>query len=178
MSSEKIWKTTPGTVRLVNSASTRFAALRLDIGRDGSRASRAATGRVGAVAKPKHREPEAQKGKYEPTAREKTVLGEHIARLEAAPPAPRIKVTKGGKATEIGLHHPNDAIGYGLLMEAIGTGDLSFALGILKQLTNAGSQGGEADEASINFMLSVVKGIRPRDQLETMLARISHTIFA
>jgi hypothetical protein len=48
----------------------------------------------------------------------------------------------------------------------VGTANLDFLTGLLTQLANAGSQ----DEAGINFLLSVVKGIEPRDQLEAMLA--------
>jgi hypothetical protein len=42
--------------------------------------------------------------------------------------------------------------------------------GLLKQLCNAGSLGKTVDEDGLNFMLSVVKGIEPRDQVEAMLA--------
>ena len=52
-------------------------------------------------------------------------------------------------------------------MEALGTANLDFLDGLLAQLANAGW--GD-DERSINFMLSVVKGIEPRDQVEAMLA--------
>jgi hypothetical protein len=37
-------------------------------------------------------------------------------------------------------------------------------------LTTAGSLGKTVDEDGLNFMLSVVKGIEPRDQVEAMLA--------
>src|SRR5262249_55396424 len=42
--------------------------------------------------------------------------------------------------------------------------------GLINQLANAGSRGPEIDERELNFMLSVVEGIKPKDQLETMLA--------
>jgi len=42
--------------------------------------------------------------------------------------------------------------------------------GLLYQLCNAGCQGRELDERGINFMLSVIRGIQPRDQIEAMLA--------
>jgi hypothetical protein len=53
-----------------------------------------------------------------------------------------------------------------LLMEAVGTANSDFLDGLILQLANAGSQ---VDEGQINFMLAVVKGIEPRDQLEAML---------
>jgi hypothetical protein len=55
-------------------------------------------------------------------------------------------------------------------MEAIGAKDVDFLDGLLKQLLSAGAQGKAADEHGLNFMLSVVKGIEPKDQVEAMLA--------
>lgn len=40
---------------------------------------------------------------------------------------------------------------------------------LLNQLINVGSQGKEVSESGLNFLLSVIKGAEPRDQLETML---------
>src|SRR5262249_53959466 len=45
-----------------------------------------------------------------------------------------------------------------------------FLDGILNQLGNASAHGQDIDERELNFMLSVIKGIEPRDQLEAMLA--------
>ena len=55
-------------------------------------------------------------------------------------------------------------------MDALGTADEDFYNGILQQLGNAASHGPEIDERGLNFMLSVIKGVEPRDQVETMLA--------
>jgi hypothetical protein len=57
-----------------------------------------------------------------------------------------------------------------LLMEALGTTDPDFLDGILLQLLNAGSRAGKVDERGLNFLLSVVKGVKPRDQVEALLA--------
>ena len=56
------------------------------------------------------------------------------------------------------------------LMEALGTTDPDFLDGILPQLLNAGSRGGKSDERGLNFLLSVIKGVKPRDQVEALLA--------
>ena len=40
----------------------------------------------------------------------------------------------------------------------------------MSQLVNANRHGQDIDERGLNFMLSVIKGIEPRDQLEAMLA--------
>jgi hypothetical protein len=55
-------------------------------------------------------------------------------------------------------------------MEALGTTDLDFTVGLLGQLANAGSKGREIDAQAVNFMLSVITSIKPRDQIEAMLA--------
>ena len=55
-------------------------------------------------------------------------------------------------------------------MEALGTCEADFLNGIIRQLTNVGSQGTTADEHGLNFMLAMVKGIEPKDQAEAMLA--------
>src|SRR5262249_21244383 len=55
-------------------------------------------------------------------------------------------------------------------LEALGTTDAAFLDGLLTQLASTGMQGGQVDSRALNFMLSVVKGIAPRDQLEAMLA--------
>jgi hypothetical protein len=116
------------------------------------------------------RRPKAAKAEYQVTEGETAALSNHLARLKAKPVAPRVKVTKDGRSTKIRLHHANDIVGYGLLMEALGTADYEFGHVLLDQLANAGSRGGEVDEAKLNFMLSVIKGIKPRDHLEAMLA--------
>jgi len=122
------------------------------------------------LTKPKKREPGAGKAKYAVTEQEEAALGDYIARLKAAPVAPRIKVTKDGKVSKVGTDHPNALVGNSLLMEALGTADYSFGSGLISQLVNAGSRGDEVDEDGVNFMLSVIKAIKPRDHLEAMLA--------
>jgi hypothetical protein len=55
------------------------------------------------------------------------------------------------------------------LMKTIGTTDAEFFNGLLGQLVNA-SKDKAPSENGANFMLAVVKGIEPRDQIEAMLA--------
>jgi hypothetical protein len=63
--------------------------------------------------------------------------------------------------------HPDKTAGAAPFMA---TADPDFLRGLLQQLAGAGLQGGKFDEANLNFMTSVVTGIKPRDQLEVMLA--------
>ena len=113
-------------------------------------------------------EPNAAKPYDKRTSQERTAINKFLAR-NAANPAPRLKVLKGQAAT-ISPDHPHVLVGQALLMDALGTGDLDFYNGLLNQLATAGSKGGQVDERGLNFMLSVMKGVQPRDQLEAMLA--------
>jgi hypothetical protein len=83
------------------------------------------------------------------------------------PLAPRI--IKGDVAT-ISPDHPEAGTGHLLLMEALGTTEPDFVDGLLKQLANVGTQGRVIDERGVNFMLAMVKGVEPKDQVEAMLA--------
>ncbi len=121
------------------------------------------------MIKRKKPEPDAGKVKYQPTAREQAALGRQVAR-RAAEATPRMKVLNGGKVPEISPDHPHSAVGYALLMEALRTADVDFVNGLLGQLVNAGSKGRQIYEGGLNFMLSIIKGIKPKDQLEAMLA--------
>ena len=82
-------------------------------------------------------------------------------------PAPRIKVTGNAVRPD----HPSRGVAQIALMKAIGTTDSDFYSGLIGQLINVGSPGKEPEEAGTNFMLSIVKGIEPRDQIEAMLAK-------
>jgi hypothetical protein len=129
-------------------------------------AERAAVEKCGAKKKP---EPNAAKTYDKMTAQERTAIDKFRAR-NAANPAPRLKVLNGKQAVSISLDHPDNLTGQMLLMDALGTADFDFFSGLLDQLASAGSKGGQIDERRLNFMLSVVKGVQPRDQLEVMLA--------
>src|SRR5262249_45499098 len=93
----------------------------------------------------------------------------HFARREAKPQI-RLKISKNGSDPQIELDHPDRTVGWALVMEALASADYDFANGIVDQLAKASGHGRELDEHGLNFMLSVIKGIEPRDQLEAMLA--------
>jgi hypothetical protein len=107
---------------------------------------------------------------YEPTARERGALEAHLERRRAQKPAPRMKVSMKKEGALISPDHPDEAVGNSLLMEALGTAEPDFVDGLIGQLANAATKGRAVDEHGLNFMLSVVKGIEPRDQVEAMLA--------
>ncbi len=107
---------------------------------------------------------------YEQTPEERVAVAAMAARIKELPPTPRVKVSENKGVAKLLPDHPDFAVGHILLMEAVGTVDLDFLNGLLKQLANAGSQGKSVDESGLNFMLAVVKGVEPQDQVEAMLA--------
>jgi len=110
-----------------------------------------------------------QKAVYKASERERVALLKQIERLKCEPTAPRMKVVTDGKVEKILPDHPDAIAAGGLLLEALGTADGDFGLGILGQLISAATHDGKINEHELNFMLSIVKGIKPTDQLEAML---------
>ena len=109
---------------------------------------------------------DAEKSPYKPTPLEAKALAAYKAAKEAH--GPRLKVSIEGDAAKINPDHPDPAIGTLALMRAIGTADLDFFDGLTLHLVNA-SKGQGSPEKTVNFMLAVIKGIEPRDQIEAML---------
>src|SRR5262245_54065544 len=110
---------------------------------------------------------------YEPTPQERAAVASCLQRKAKVSPAPRMKVSKvstqKGNVWHVAPNHPDPETAYILLMNSVGTTSATFLQGLLKQIANAGSEGLEPAEDNLNFMLSVIKGIDPRDQLEAML---------
>lgn len=107
---------------------------------------------------------------YEPTPSELSAIDDQRTRRRKRKPSPSLSETGVSEAREIGIDHPDHRTGQILLMEALGTGDSDFLSSFIGQLANAATHGKDVDLMAINFMLSVVKDIEPRDQLEAMLA--------
>jgi hypothetical protein len=84
---------------------------------------------------------------------------------------PRTAVAPPYKPTPAETAAMNPDLGTGTvnLLNAFGTASLPFMQGLLGQITNVASQGQQPDEANINFVLAVVNGIEPRDEVEAML---------
>jgi hypothetical protein len=108
--------------------------------------------------------------KYEPKPQERAAVEAWFDRRRQRAPAPRLKVEKKGSASQVALDHPHPETGSILLMAAVGTSSADFLQSLICQLVNAGSKGPAADEDVANFMLAVVTGIEPRDEVEAMLA--------
>jgi hypothetical protein len=102
------------------------------------------------------------------TPREEAALNK--IRKGHAEKIPRVKAVKADGHLTLKPDHPDEETGCVLLMEALGTTNWDFTMGLIGQLANAGSKGREIDVGGVNFMLSIIHGIKPRDQVEAMLA--------
>jgi hypothetical protein len=91
-------------------------------------------------------------------------------RRSAKSSAPRVKLLEQDGKREIAPDHSDKQMGWLMLMTALGTTDMDFLNGFINQLAAAISPGRPPDEEQLNFVLSVVKDIEPRDQVEAMLA--------
>ena len=104
---------------------------------------------------------------YQPTPQELAVIVNHVAGRKNNEISPNMKVLDDGRTFM--PNHPDKIAGQLLLMEAMGTTNYDFYDGLVVQLANA-ARHERVNELEFNFLLSVVKGIKPRDQLEAMLA--------
>jgi hypothetical protein len=110
---------------------------------------------------------DAEKPPYKPTPIEAEAIAAYQVAKERH--GPRLQAAIEGNAAKLTPDHPDPAIGILAVMRAIGTADLDFFDGLTLQLVNA-SNGQGSPQQGFNFMLSVIKGIEPRDEIETMLA--------
>jgi len=115
------------------------------------------------AAKDKKKGAEA-KAEYKRTPREDEVVDRVLDAFAVSPP--EVKIEDGRVVPQ----HPHEDTGLLLLMDALGTEHLAFVRALLVQLANVGPPGSEVSSANANFMLSMVKGIKPKDQVEAMLA--------
>jgi hypothetical protein len=116
------------------------------------------------------KKPKPAANPYKPTPREREAVDAYFARRKGQKPAPRIKVAGKKGEANLRIDHPDPAIGQVLFMDALGTSRSDFMDGLIGQLTNASSRDATADERGLNFMLAMVNGVEPRDQIEAMLA--------
>lgn len=84
--------------------------------------------------------------------------------------SPRVRVNQKADRALLSWDGSDQLCAQALLMKALGTADLDFLRGIIAQIGDATSSGPKVDEHQLNFLLSVIKGLEPKDQLETMLA--------
>ena len=94
------------------------------------------------------------------------------------PPTPAIVCNiseadeNGKREAKLKVDHPDTSAGYQMISDAIGSGDMTFTLGpVARCFPGRGtSSDGTPNIERVNYALSIVKGIKPRDQVEAMLA--------
>jgi hypothetical protein len=99
-------------------------------------------------------------------ARVEAVADKNNARADGPPM--KLKMVDG--VLQINFTHADTDLAHILMMADLGTCDPSFWEGIQGQVATIGAQGKSIDEGASNFLLSVVRGVQPRDELEAMLA--------
>jgi hypothetical protein len=108
---------------------------------------------------------------YTPTALERSANERVMERQAQKGPPPRFKIKSFvDKVLEISPAHPDPAMSQILFADAFGTGDHEFASGLFGQLTSVSRSGESPTDREMNFMLSLVKGINPKDETEALLA--------
>jgi hypothetical protein len=104
--------------------------------------------------------------KFAPTPAEQAALDRYHDRKKQQPaPDETFKVTHDGENPKIEINHPDPNVGRLLTMDALGTTSHSLFNGLVVQLVGLGMQ-----ECELNFAISLVKDIKPRDATEAMLA--------
>ena len=108
---------------------------------------------------------------YELTPQEAETLKAYLEKTKNNKPIPFLKLVKDAKGkSDVIVDHTDQAVGWSLFMASLSSTDSAFIAGFINQLINEGATGSEPKENEINYLLSMVRGIEPRDTLETMLA--------
>jgi hypothetical protein len=105
---------------------------------------------------------------YQASERDRKAMGAILEKNLSK--APSFRIRRDGDSLKISTDHENPIVGDALIAEAIGTSDLDFYCGLRDQLARAALCAGKIEESSLNFLVSVIKGIQPKDHLEAMLA--------
>jgi hypothetical protein len=96
----------------------------------------------------------------------KAVADKQAARADA----PQMKLQMKDGVLEVRFSYADPDLASILMMADLGTCDPNFMTEVQRQIAGHGSQGRGVDEGASNFLLSVVRGVKPRDELEAMLA--------
>lgn len=104
--------------------------------------------------------PDAQRNRLAQIARE----------MKDRQAAPSMKLELQGDALHIKLDSDDLAVATLLQMADMGTRDSDFHAGLVGQIACLGAHGRKVDSDNSNFVMSVVRAVKPRDELEALLA--------
>ncbi|WP_157770096.1 hypothetical protein [Ruegeria marisrubri] len=82
----------------------------------------------------------------------------------------RLDFDEGKRSLTVGHKGKEPLAATALAMHELGTADSRFFEGVVEQVAALGKQGSAVSETSSNFVLSVVGGVQPQDEIEAMLA--------
>ena len=112
------------------------------------------------------RQPQA----YVLTARERELSDAFLARRKRQLPPVKFAVNSSGKATQVSVDHPDQAVGCMITMSSLGTENAHFVDGLLNQIINISGRGQDVDASKLTQIFALVQGIGPTNETEAMLA--------
>src|SRR4051812_15606628 len=106
---------------------------------------------------------------YVPTPVEVTALSQMLERRRNAKPYIEAKVEQKGGRMHISWDHPSQDLARILWADGLGTDDMAFGALILGQLAQIAATGPALTDQDLNLMLSIVRGLAPKDPTEALL---------
>lgn len=119
-----------------------------------------------AVAEPAH----VPAVPYEPSKSELRTVEARKAAVQQKTPMPAVKIDIEDGIHRVGLDHPSQSLAQVLAMQAMGTTSIDFYSGLLGSIADGTAKSGKADVGHVNFTMSVISGLQPRDEAEALLA--------
>jgi hypothetical protein len=107
--------------------------------------------------------------RYTPTEAE-SEAARFVIEKRKQPRTPRFRVTSKDGNNVVFYDHPDKPVAAALMAYTLGTGDGAFCDGMLKQLVNVAGRGNTLEAEDLNFVVSMVRGIAPKDPTEALLA--------
>jgi hypothetical protein len=105
-----------------------------------------------------------------PSEAECAALSSYMARRDTKAPMARTKVESRSGGLHLSFDHGSQLVGLAMVANVFGTGSSQFVTGLLGQLANAAKTGPEIKATELDFMLTVVRAIAPRDEIEALPA--------
>ncbi len=122
------------------------------------------------IQRPGSASPAPEKARYQQTVEERRATDRVRERMKGDAPAPRFKIENIKGTAQISADHEDPATALILLADAMGTGDMAFAEGLLYQLAKASRTSDEFSSREINLALATMHALEPRDSTEALLA--------
>ena len=106
----------------------------------------------------------------QPESLERAALKKWNSYRKQHSPLPNVKIKLDGNAYSVSPDHDDFGTGLALQMQATASAYHEYFSGLLSAIGNLSIRGGASDPQKMDYMLAMIAGINPRDQLESMLA--------